>query len=568
MRKLFYLFACLLLIGLLISCRLTHKLERMPVRPLVAQPAQSMSTSSHLSMGAKSRMLDSITGVTGTDQVRTHDASSGEDIVTVALDQVLVTARSKNVPERFGKVNLDFIVTIPRSLLDKRWMVTLTPYVGNQQATFPLEDLVINGEIYRIYQDKGMRMYDALCDRYMIFSRDTAHIHRHFWSKYNLDKLRTDMRLDTIIADAADFRYYYTQEVAVDEGNSMKLHLCGNVFALDRSSYELPLSDTLTYYISSMTQFIDHAPRFVQRVIERHAEAHFAAHITFPVGKDEVDERLGDNATEIEKVKDIVHQLTWTGEFIIDSIHMTATASPEGAYSYNDRLAKRRAESLKSYFSKKLDDREGVDSLLKVRWVAEGWQKINDLIAQNQDIPHRREILGIIQDELNPDKREALIRTTYPGDYAYIRDSIYPALRVVDFQFCLRRAGMTKDTIHTTEPDTLYDRGRNLLKQRRYKEALTILSPYADYNTAITYMSLGYDRPAYEILRSEKPTGNTEYLLAILSARMGNEKEAVERFLSSCRMDESKIYRGALDPEIHKLITKYNLSKTLHETIQ
>jgi hypothetical protein len=124
---------------------------------------------------------------------------------------------------------------------------------------------------------------------------------------------------------------------------------------------------------------------------------------------------------------------------------------------------------------------------------------------------------------------------------------------------------MTKDTIHTTEPDTLYERGRELLKARKYKDALAILIEYGDYNTAIAYMSLGYDQPAYDILLKSRESANQEYLLAILSARLGDEKQAVKRFLHSCEMDMSKVYRGALDPEINKLIKKYSLSKKLNE---
>lgn len=48
----------------------------------------------------------------------------------------------------------------------------------------------------------------------------------------------------------------------------------------------------------------------------------------------------------------------------------------------------------------------------------------------------------------------------------------------MSFLYDLRRVGMIKDTIHTTERDTLYDRGRRLMEDRRYKEALTILTPY------------------------------------------------------------------------------------------
>ncbi len=65
----------------------------------------------------------------------------------------------------------------------------------------------------------------------------------------------------------------------------------------------------------------------------------------------------------------------------------------------------------------------------------------------------------------------------------------------------------------------------------------------------------------YELYKQQSLSANSEYLLAILAARLGKEKEAYERYIHSCKMDESKRWRGALDPEINNIINKYNLSQ-------
>ena len=498
------------------------------------------------------------------EQIRTRDEKTGEDIVTVALSEVTVVARTKTVPERFGMVNLDFVVTVPKVLIDKRWMIALTPTLEKSGQRVILEDIVINGEIYRFYQEKGEALYSVLSDRYNHFERDTTRIWDYFYRKYNL-QYNIDARLDTIIPTGTNFNYYYSQEIATDESKSMDLYLAGNVFALDKSTFNLPQSDTITYFVSSMIQFLDPSERFVHKIIERHAEANFSAHITFPVGRENIDEDLNDNAIEIAKVQDIIKQLTWSSEFMIDSINMTASASPEGEWLLNEALAKRRAVSLKNYFAKKMDDRVGVDTLFNAKWIAEDWKRVYELISQDNYLTSKNQILDIISAEPDPDKRELLIKKKYPAEYAHIKDSIYPRLRTVEFQFNLHRSGMTKDTIHTTEPDTLYARGRELLKSRKYKDALAILIEYNDYNTAIAYMSLGYDKPAYDILLKEQKSANQQYLLAILCSRFGKEEEAVRRFLHACELDNSKVYRGALDPEINRLIRKYNLNKKIEE---
>ncbi len=557
------LYAPLLFLLLLVSsCRLTDKLANIDTRPLVNQPGKSFEKSNPETWNEGTRITDA---KATEEQVRTKDETTGEDVVTIELDQVTVVARTKTVPERFGLVNLDFIVTVPKKLIDKRWMITLSPRLEKASEKIDLEEIVINGEIYHLYQERGEAMYDALSNRYNHFNRDTTRIWDYFYKKYNLH-YNTDARLDTIIPIGNTFNYHYSQEIATDESKSMDLFLKGNVFGLDKSTYSLPESDTLTYFVSSMIQFLDHAPRFKRKIIERHAEANFSAHITFPVGKENVDEKLNDNAEEIAKVQEIIKKLTWSSEFIIDSINMTASASPEGSWTANEALAKRRALSLKSYFSKKMDDKQGVDTLFNAKWVAEDWKRVNQLIEKESEkygIRKKDEILSIIGKETDPDKREESIRKSFPVDYKIIKDSLYPQLRTVEFQFNLHRSGMTKDTIHTTEPDTLYERGRKLLLERKYTEALEILIEYGDYNTAIAYMSLGYDKPEYDILLKEKKTSNSEYVLAVLCSRLGKEEEAVKRFLHSCELDPSKAWRGSLDPEINRIITTYNLQKQL-----
>lgn len=323
-KKYKYIHLVLLLI-MVCSCRLTQKLENTDYRPQVNQPGK---VTKNADTDIKEESVVKEADGNSDEQIRTRDERTGEDIVTVALSEVTVVARTKTVPERFGKVNLDFVVTVPKTLIDKRWMITLTPTLEKSGEKIELEDVAINGEIYRLFQEKGEAMYSTLADRYNFFTRDTTRIWDYFYRKYNL-QYNTDARLDTVISAGNNFNYYYTQEVATDESKSMDLYLTGNIFALDKSTYTLPQSDTITYFVSSMIQFLDNAPRFKRRIIERHAEANFSAHITFPVGRENIDENLNDNANEIAKVQDIIKQLTWSSEFIIDSINMTASASPE-----------------------------------------------------------------------------------------------------------------------------------------------------------------------------------------------------------------------------------------------
>lgn len=612
----------------------------------------------------------------------TKDEKTGEDITTVELSGITVVAKSRNIPERNGKISLDFIVTVPQKLISNKWQLKLTPVLFKAEDRIELERLLLSGADFLKIQKSGYEKYQefvnsiipdsiilqkmidqkgykkALADfeeeiykawkkdesselkfkkwqnrtnsryeyfnervkknqrkvkgegiksilpqnwlyrdldsiaiiskyqqvvkpkkaRRQITSEDSLRLLKRYYN-YKLlaenekkksmieDKFREYVkfpyekaRLDTVIQEAGNFKYYYTQDVLADENTSkMKLTIEGMVLAKDESTYNIPPSDTLTYFVSSMINFIDRTPRFVFKVIQRHAEANLTSLISYKSGKTKIDEKLDNNESELRKITETIKSLTYTGEFLIDSINMTASASPEGPADMNYRLSELRAKDLKNYLAKAMDDREGVDTLLNARWIGEDWTSLSILIS-NSELQNKSEIINIISSTSNLDKRESLIHSKYPQEYDIIRNELYPKLRAVNFQFNLHRRGMIKDTIHTTVPDTVYYAAIELLEKRQYKDALTTLSEYNDFNTAICLMSLGYDDKALKIFERQKDTADRNYLLAILYSRMKRENDAVKAYLKSCEQDSSKRWRGNLDPEINKLIKAYNLN--------
>ena len=738
--------ACVSMV-VLFSCSMTDKLKRSKLTVGVSQPNQSNIKDTVSAILPK---FITFTDKDGNERIVTEavlDTVTGEHITTIDLEGITVVAKSKNVPERNGKIDVEFIVTVPELLINKRWALTLTPELIKGDTILKLNDLVLSGKKFKKQQLKDYQKYkeflesiipdtadfkenfvdmggvkkfidrksieqkkqqdkelkrelsrisfakstarqqqmlrqreniiqqakayekrnrsnttDEVRDRYkknrwsetgtpqmenqyfsqlevsrekqtepkqeienvtsyvlnmqvtepevnktvdktnVIFkdwnsvgtdssayqqgkavfsSTDSLKIIEQFILK---DKLadnekrkmhkeqkykeivrhpyNDDARIDSIVNAEGVFRYFYSQPVPADEHTKkMQLTLTGKVEAMDNSTFHLPMTDTITYYVSSMVQFLDRTPRFRRKIIERRAEANMTAYINFPQGKDLVDEQLGANAEEINKVYDMIKKLTWSSEFVIDSITMTASSSPEGSWVMNEKLAKKRAQALKRFFAVKLDDQKGVDTLLNVKWIAEDWTKLAGIVVDDNRIENRDGILEIIRQSYAPDVKEASIRNRYKKDYAYLKEEIYPKLRVVDFKFNLHRAGMVKDTIHTTEPDTDYAEAMKMLEDRKYRQALSVLADYNDFNTAICYMSLGYDEIAYKILKHEPESSDTEYLLAILASRLDKQQEAVRSYLRSVELDESKAWRGLLDPEINKLIKAYNLNK-------
>ena len=332
----------------------------------------------------------------------------------------------------------------------------------------------------------------------------------------------------------------------------MLITLTGKVQAVDDSAYRLPPSDTLAYLVSSMLSFVDTLPRYRIRVIDKYVTVEDRNYIRFFVGDTRVVDTLGDNGRELEKISRLMRRIIEQEEFYVDTITLTASSSPEGRYAFNERLSRGRAEALKRYLVRRYG--RGIDTLLTVRWVAEAWPELMNRIRTDPALTNREAMLELLSAERDPDRRERLLRERFPREYACLKEVIYPQLRSVDFRYNLRRKGMVKDTIHTTELDTTYARGVELLQRRQYARALYILNDYNDRNTVVAHLSMDHNERALELLSTMPTNAVTEYLRAIACSRLGRKAEGREHFLEACRRDERMEYRGNLDPEISELL--------------
>lgn len=673
-----------LLSGLLVSCVTDHKLARVRI----SQPQMKEAVAD---TGFRLPRQITWTDDKGKEHIvteATKDSVTGEYITQMELSEITIVAKSKQVAERNGKINLDFIVTVPGELISNKWQVQLTPVAYKSADTLYLDRIFLSGADFAKMQKKGYMRYQAFMNsiipdslylqklfdekgyrkalaeleeeyfqawkheviskerwidwsdktnaRFALFNyrmernkqaiagynsileylpayrlrremdgkyipskwkifaegnykirtrnitpEDSASITRRFtdYAKMAENRKRKEQagemyekyvrfpyeaaRLDTVIKEGDNFVYYYKQELpATENTKKIDLTLDGQILSKDETKTQLPPSDTITYFISSMVQFLDRSPRYKKKIITRKDEVNLRAYVTYKSGATEFSEDIGDNRAEIDKVFETIHGINYTGEFLIDSIRMTATSSPEGSADMNLFLSKGRALALKKYLARRSDDREGVDTLFRPCWTGEDWNRLHGLVLADDSLENKSYLLRIMKETDNPDNREYALRK-YSADYKRIREKHYPLLRGVEFKFHLHRRKMLQDTVVMPVIDTTYMHAVKMIEDRQYRQALAILdvSYPDDYNTAVCLMSLGYDKRALEIMTEQTDTSDRNYLLAILYSRLKREEDALKMYVKSCDQDASKIWRGRLDPEINKLIVTYNLYK-------
>ena len=569
-----------------------------------------------------------------------RDEETGEMVATETLDAAKVTARFRNIAERHGKVDLSFQIIVPAAMQDSKWQLRFYPDMYMLDDVERLDPVIITGNSYRKAQLRGYQQYGRFISRivsdttrfinlkaleiflkrnipmlyaykndstfvsdeqfYSIYGVSEQQAVEHYTNKIakNLNERRKEMidemyrkyvkvpivtegiRLDTVMVNkSGDFVYNYVQTIATRPRlRKVDIVLSGDIYESDKRLYQIPESSPLTYYISSVSGLTDQTERYMTKIIERHADANTSSNIDFKVGKSNIDLTLGNNRRELGRIRKTLAALLENETYLLDSILVTAYASPEGRESLNWRLSRSRSESISRYLDEQIKVLQ--DSLnrsvrydesgrrvrherVRIPFISgykgENWSRLDVLVDEDTYLTEgdksRYELLRRVPDL---DGREALLaRERF---YPYLRNSLYPKLRTVSFDFHMHRRDMVKDTIHTTVLDENYMRGVKALTNMDYEGALEILQPYEDFNTAIAYIGLDRNWNAMQILSGLKKTAPVNYLLAILYARNGDEEKAVTHYRQACSQEPSFVHRGNLDPEISNLIKVYNLN--------
>ncbi|MDP3451836.1 MAG: hypothetical protein Q8R90_02680 [Bacteroidales bacterium] len=553
-----------------------------------------------------------------------RDEESGEMVRLRHLDEVFVSAKSRNISERDGIIRMDFMIRIPESLQKSDWQTSLLPVISRGDDTIHLKKIILTGYGFKRSQERGYRRYERFLRSIIPDDADFIEIYTdlpnlaiflernlpqskiisgiendtiltHFgigekrileqyikkwliernnrkkaereqvFSRYVKNPYMVNARLDSVIKMVnGDFAYHYSQELITNENSKrISLNVYGEVRDIWGSTVVLPSSDTLTYYVSSMLNFTDTTTRYKREIVERRVTESVDFKIFFRAGRSDIDRLSGQNPKELLRMKEYLGNIHCNDIYSVDSLLITSYSSPEGPLKLNERLALERGRSILSYITLYSDSisADSHQERLNVR-VKGGGEDWESLLRVIESDAAIRERAAILNSFsiINQDLREREI-SRFREDYRYLKDSIYPLLRRVNLSFHLSRRDMVRDTIHTTVKDTLYMNGVKLLEKRKYTEALVILREYRDINTVIASLSLGMVKSASEILNTLPMSAQVIYLKAIICAREGDEEGAVRYFLQSRDLNPSMGYRGILDPEISYLIKKYNLNK-------
>lgn len=548
-----------------------------------------------------------------------RDDETGEMVATDIINASRVVARFRNVAERAGYVSIGFDVIVPEQMYDSKWQLRISPYMTIKDVRTPLESVYVTGLKYRAAQMRGYERYRRFISSIItdttkfiklgqleiflkrnfpetyamkndssivsepmaenLFGVTQLEALRHYTDKLGLRQnenrkarsgkmykrfvkdpiVSEGIRLDTVMqSNDGDFVYRYIHTFRSEPGlRKVSISLTGVLCENGVEVAPMTFPEDITFYISSLSSLSDDRPKYRMIVLERKVFDNTKALIDFSVASFVVDTTLGDNASELARVRRCIDDVSERTEYALDSLVIIASCSPEGSFALNKKLSLNRSEAVRKYIAEYVS--ESWRDSLKISSMPENWDQLIKLVGSDTLLTDdvKKKILEYSEiSSSNPDRAEAMISKL--PQYRYLREKIYPKLRSVRFDFHLHRVGMQKDTVHTTELDTVYMSGLQALKDLDYKKAVSILRPYDDYNAALAFMSADYNHSALDVLnRLDDTDARVCYLKAMVLSRLGLIDEALKYFTLSLAYEPSLQYRANLDPEMFRVVNKY-----------
>lgn len=156
--------------------------------------------------------------------------------------------------------------------------------------------------------------------------------------------------------------------------------------------------------------------------------------ILFQQSRSELRPGLFDNGDELARMAALMRRASGDSALSLRAVRVAGGASPEGSVQVNERLSRRRAQSLFDYLS-----REGSlpDSLTSYTFLGRDWRGLRALVAADPAVPNQREALTVIDEALADGDTPAasdralrrLRRLGGGAAYRYMYARLFPRLR-------------------------------------------------------------------------------------------------------------------------------------------
>lgn len=284
------------------------------------------------------------------------------------------------------------------------------------------------------------------------------------------------------------------------------------------------------------------------------------AYLDFKVNQTVILKNFRNNAKELAIMKANIDSINKDEDYTVRGITIHGMASPEGPYANNVRLAKGRTDALRDYLIKEY--KLSKDFITSVYEPVINWEGLRNWL-ENNEIENGAAILGIVNSDLGDFDRNQKIKTTYPKQYSWLLENVYPGLRVSEYfvDYDVREFTEVAEIIEVmgTNPEKLsvaelYEAATTAGENSEiFEQAMAIsVDQYPnDETTNLNAGLLALKKGDYEVaekyLKKAGDTDEAKLARAQYEAIRGDKDKALKEFKALEKSSNAKVAKEAAD---------------------
>lgn len=202
------------------------------------------------------------------------------------------------------------------------------------------------------------------------------------------------------------------------------------------------------------------------------------AFIEFPINDIVIHETYNQNTTELKKITQTIDIIKNDTNVTIKHLSIHGYASPDGPHELNKKLSHQRTQTLKEYVCQLYAFNE---TLVHTSYTPEDWEGFEALLSDTT-FQQKTELMKIVESDLQPDRKEVLLKKKFPVFYHFALKQWFPLLRHSDYTIDYQIRPFTIEEsrkVFETHP-------KNLSLEEMYRLAFTYTPGSEAYNHVFT----------------------------------------------------------------------------------
>lgn len=300
-------------------------------------------------------------------------------------------------------IKMEFDVPVKDLKISSRRSLTLIPVLEGAKGRMTLPAVQVNGR-----------------------NRHKAYLRSQSLQKNNIDEeLYAVVRSDNHSVVRYNYEVPY-QEWMKDARLDIVEDLCGCA-GMNKSSLRSPMFEGVTlekidiYIPQPQLSYIRPKAEAVKKRNEMKD-----VYLDFQIGSAVIFRMLNNNATELESIETMLHEIRADKNIQVQGIRFKGFASPDGSVASNLKLSDLRARSMMNYLLPRLALK---DTSVKAEGGGEDWESLRKLLEKSE-IKDKDRLLDVINQCGTTDACEQKMKTIAGGiPYRQMATDIYPKLR-------------------------------------------------------------------------------------------------------------------------------------------